>query len=195
MNMDGSTQELSEETDDGSTRQSETAQQSNGTQHGEENGTGGGQDSERQSSEGTDKTGEIEKAAKGPDSTVKKGESEQVKLLKSFYSYLGSEEDYKKAMDLIDKDFIFKMDLLKQFGIEYILKSDFDAEDASMYSQLLKTAKFDTIAGEDSKDGVYTISYYHYLGQNSESQLRQLMVARMKKSDGLWKIISIEEGK
>lgn len=195
LNMDGSTQELSEEIGDGSTRQSETAQQSNGTQQEEEKGTGGGQDSERQSSEGTDKTGETEKAAKGPDSTVKKGESEQVKLLRSFYSYLGSEEDYKKAMDLLDKDFVFRMELLKQFGVECIVKSDFDAEDASMYSQLLKTAKFDTIAGEDLKDGICTISYYHYLGADSESQLRQLMVARLKKSDGLWKIISIEEGK
>lgn len=207
MNMDGSIQEFSAELkgetaqqagttqqNDGS-QQSETAQHENGTQQSEAaSGTGGTQNSDK-SSKGTDNTKETGNTVKGTDSTAIRGESEQVKLLRSFYSYLKSEEDYKKAMDLLDNDFVFRMGLLKQFGVEYIVKSDFDAEDASMYSQLLKAAKFDTIAVEDLEDGIYTISYYHYLGLDSESQLRQLMVARMKKSNGMWKIISIEEGK
>ncbi len=208
MNLDGSAQDISagaegELTQQGEavpqndeTQQSEAAQQNNGTKQGEAaSGTDSTQNSE-QSSIGNDaNTKETGSTIKGAGSTSKKGESEQAKLIKSFYSYLESEDDYKKAMELLDKDFVFRMELLKQFGVEYIVKSDFDAQEASMYSQLLKAAKFDTIAKEELKDGIYTIDYYHFLGLNSDSQLRQLMIARMKKSDGLWRIISIEEGK
>ena len=208
MNLDGSAQYIpagaeGDPTQQGEaapqndgTQQSEAVQQNNGTKQGEAASGIGSTQNSTQSSKGNDgNTKETGSTIKGADNNSKKGESEQVKLLKNFYSYLGKEEDYRKAMELLDKDFVFRMELLKQFGVEYIIKSDFDAEDASMYSQLLKAAKFDTIAGEDLKDGICTINYYHFLGLNSDSQLRQLMIARMKKSDGLWRIISIEEGK
>ena len=121
-------------------------------------------------------------------------DSEPVKTLKSFYAYLATEEDYAKAMQLLDSSFRLRLNMLQQFGVSEILKSDIDADSASVYSELLKAAKFDTITKEILKDDICTISYYQLLGMSTDSQIRQLMSAQLKKSDKVWKIILIEDG-
>lgn len=120
--------------------------------------------------------------------------SEPVKVLKSFYAYLSSEIDYTKAMKLLDGSFKLRLDMLKQFGVDEITKSDIDADSASVYSELLKAAKFDTIAKEVTKDGVCTVTYYQILGLSTDSQIRQFMSAQLKKYNKVWKIILIEDG-
>ena len=123
-----------------------------------------------------------------------KEDSDPVKVLKSFYSYLGSEKDYSKAMELLDSGFKLRLGMLKQFGVEEISKSDIDADSASVYSQLLKAARFDSIKGEAVKDNICTITYYQVLGLSEDSQVRQPMSAQLGKSGKVWKIILIEDG-
>lgn len=127
-------------------------------------------------------------------------ESEPVKQLKSFYSYLGSASDYDKAMKLIDDEFILRLGMLKQFGIDEIHKSDIDAQynqnNVSMYAELLKAAKFERLVSADiSGNGVAQIKYYQILGLAADSQVSQLMSARLEKKDKVWIIKLIEDGK
>lgn len=124
----------------------------------------------------------------------KVADSEPVKVLKSFYLYLTSESDYPKAMQLLDSSFKLRLDMLKQFGVNELSKSDIDADSASVYRELLKAAKFDTIAKEVTKDGISTVTYYQIFGLSADSQIRQPMSAQLKKSDNVWKIILIEDG-
>lgn len=120
-------------------------------------------------------------------------------VIRNFYSYLESEDDYAKAMLLLDDGFRLRMAMLKQFGIDEVLKSDIDAEyeadNASLYSNLLKAAKLDSVTDNKiSKDGSATITYYHILALSGDSEVRQHMSAELKKTGEGWKIIMIEDG-
>lgn len=139
-------------------------------------------------------TGSAINADADADVQGKSADSDQVKVLKSFYSYLAAENDYTKAMQLLDNDFRLRLDILKQFGAAEISKSDIDADSASAYSELLKAAKFDTISKEVTKDGICTVTYYQIIGLSTDSQLRQFMSAQLKKNGDVWKIILIEDG-
>ena len=124
---------------------------------------------------------------------------EPVEQLKSFYSYLGSENDYDKAMQLLDDGFVLRLGLLKQFGIDEIRKSDINAgynqNNVSMYAGLLKAAKFEgLVSAEISKDGTAVIKYYQTLGLTADSQVSQLMSAILEKKDKVWIIKLIEDG-
>jgi hypothetical protein len=141
--------------------------------------------------EGTETGGAIQTDAGKQGAVV---DSEPVKTLKSFYSYLASEDDYAKAMQLLDSSFRLRLNMLQQFGVSEILKSDIDADSASVYGELLKAAKFDTIANDVVKDNICTISYYQILRPSADSQMRQLMSAQLQKFDKVWKIILIEDG-
>lgn len=126
-------------------------------------------------------------------------DSESVKVLKNFYSYLQSKDDYSKAMDLLDDNFKLRMAMLRQFGVQDISKSDIDAgydqENVSLYSDLLKAARLDTIAKETTiKEDTVVIAYYHFLGISADSQVRQPMSARIVKRQNGWKIVLIEDG-
>jgi hypothetical protein len=128
-----------------------------------------------------------------PGSTKAPAESEALKVLKSFYAYLSSENDYSKAMELLDPDFKLQLELLKQFGTDYIIKSDIDVGEASIYGDILKAAKLDSIIKEEQKDGIYTIYYNQILAMNADSQIQQAMTAQIKKRNGSWKITLIKD--
>lgn len=135
------------------------------------------------------------------DQTVKDGQkaSEPAMVLKAFYTYLQSEEDYDKAMKLLDDKFKLRIAMLRQFGVEELSKNDIDAQydqnSVSLYSNLLKAAKLDTIAKETRiDDNTVVITYYHNLGISSDSQLRQLMSAKLVQVDTEYKIVLIEDG-
>jgi len=120
-------------------------------------------------------------------------------VLKAFYTYLQSEEDYNKAMKLLDDNFKLRMAMLRQFGVEEISKGDIDSqynqENVSLYSNLLKAAKLDTIAKEtEIDDNTVVITYYQNLGVSSDSQMRQLMSAKLVLVNKEYKIILIEDG-
>lgn len=124
----------------------------------------------------------------------KMADSEPVNVLKSFYSYLASEKDYTLAMQLLDSNFRLRLGILEQFGAKEIVKSDIDADNASIYSNLLKAAKLDTITKYVQKEDISTITYYQILGLNAETQIKQPMLAQLKKFGKTWKIILIEDG-
>lgn len=116
------------------------------------------------------------------------------KTLIDFYSYLANQGDYENAMKLLHDNFSLKLQMLEQFGVSEIIKSDIDMESASVYGQLLRGAKFDTIVDADLKDEICTITYYHTLGSDTGSQIKQLLSAQLRKSEDGWKIILIEDG-
>jgi hypothetical protein len=151
--------------------------------NGKDNGTGTGGESGQ---------GNGSEAAEG-------NAGEPVKVLKDFYSYLGSENDYDKAMKLLDDGFILRLGMLRQFGIEEIHKSDivagYNQNNVSMYAQLLKAAKFERLVDTKlSDDGSAVIGYYQALGLGGDSQASQLMSARLEKKDSVWLIKLIEDG-
>lgn len=126
-------------------------------------------------------------------------DSEPVKVLKSFYSYLQSRDEYTKAMDLLDDEFKLRMAMLRQFGVQEISKSDIDAgydqENVSLFSDLLKAAKLDTITKETKvEENAVVITYYHMFGISTDSQIRQPMSARIVRSQKVWEIVLIEDG-
>lgn len=125
--------------------------------------------------------------------------SDPAMVLKSFYTYLQSEADYEKAMQLLDDKFKLRMAMLKQFGVPEISKSDIDAEynqdSVLLYKDLLKAAKLDTISKETRiDDNTVIITYYQYLGVSSDSQVQQLMSAKLVKVNKKYKIVLIEDG-
>jgi len=120
-------------------------------------------------------------------------ESEAARVLKNFYTCLGSENDYPKAMELLDETFTIKLEIFKQFGINELTKSDISAEDATFYSEMLKAASFDKIVNEDSKDGTAEIYYYQNMELSKDNQVRQPMSAQIKKTGNGWKIILLQD--
>lgn len=122
-----------------------------------------------------------------------KGGSEAVKVLTDFYSFLPSEKNYKAAMNLLDESFSLQLELLRQFGVIEILKSDIDSDTATMYSDILKAAKLDSIVKTELVDGVYTIYYYQMLSLNADSQVRQPLSAQIRKVKDAYRIILIKD--
>ena len=125
--------------------------------------------------------------------------SKPVSVLKDFYIYLQSEKDYDKAMKLLDDGFKLRMAMLVQFGVPEISKSDIDAQynqnSVLLYKDLLKAAKLDTISKETKIDETTVIiTYYQNLGLSSDSQVRQLMSAKLVQVNKEYKIILIEDG-
>jgi len=119
--------------------------------------------------------------------------NDAVKTLKNFYSLLGSEKDYPKAMELLTADFKLQMGILQQFGVSEITKADIDAKNASVYSEILRQAKLDFIVKDDSVKNASTIYYYHTIALNADSKIRQALIARIEKVDGKWEIKSIKD--
>lgn len=122
-----------------------------------------------------------------------KNEAEVSKVLTDFYSYLPSEGNYHKAMEILDESFKLRLQLMEQFNVSEIIKSDIDEEGVSMVSELLKAAKLDSIVKVELGDGIYTIYYYQTMSLNSESQVRQALTAQLKKVGNSYKIILIKD--
>lgn len=133
------------------------------------------------------------KAEEKPEAPEGKEESEPVKALKSFYACLSSMEQYDKGMDLLDESFKLQLGILKQFGVDELSKKDIDAESVSMYANLLKMAVFESVVKEENKDDTATIYYYQLFSSSEGEQVRQPMVAQMRKVEGKWKITCIKD--
>lgn len=134
-----------------------------------------------------------EKNENAEETEKKPVESDADRVLKSFYTCLGSENDYSKAMELLDESFKIKLQIFKQFGISELTKSDISAEDASFYSEMLRAASFDIIVSEDSKDGTVEIYYYQVMKLSADNQVRQPMSAQIKKTGSGWKITLLQD--
>jgi len=123
--------------------------------------------------------------------------NEPVEQLKLFYRYLGSDADYSRAMLMLADDFVLRMGLLTQFGVNEIYKSDIDAnqESAAVYADLLRAARFGSLVGVSMPDeDTAEISYIHTIGLTEDSQFSQEMKATMKKQGANWVITLIEDG-
>jgi hypothetical protein len=132
--------------------------------------------------------------AEDPVAKAEPTDSEPVKVLKSFYSYLGSENNYARAMQLLDDSFRLRLQMIRQFGAEELVKSDIDEESASTFSNILKSAKFETLSGETTKVDKSSVKYVQIFGAGTDAQVKQEMTAELKKIGKAWKIILIEDG-
>lgn len=121
-------------------------------------------------------------------------DSEALKTLKQFYKYLSNEADYQKAMDMLDKEFKFKMYILQQFGVTELTKGDINTEQASIYSNLLMAAKFDEAGKEETKDGITTIYYFQTMEMTKDNLTRMPMVAKLIKSGKTYKLLLLQDG-
>lgn len=142
---------------------------------------------------------EPEKGSKsGSEAAVKPTDSEPLKVLKNFYINLNSADTYTKAMDMLDDGFVLRLGMLEQFGVTVINKEDISSEynedNINLYSELLKAANFDTIAKENTKGSLSTITYYQVMSLGEDSHERQYLSAQLRLADGKWKITSIEDG-
>ncbi len=131
--------------------------------------------------------------------TSKADDSEPVRLLKGFYSCLGSTSQYPNAMQMLDDGFVLRLGMLKQFGIDEIHKRDIDAQysdsNVTIYADLFKTARFDKLVSERVvDDNTAVIRYYQTLGLSVDSQFRQLITATLIKRNDGWIITLIEDG-
>lgn len=120
-------------------------------------------------------------------------ESGALKTLKAFYTCLSGEKEYPKAMALLDDKFTLKMEILKSFGVEELLKSDIDVQSATGFSDILKSSSIESIVKEQEKEGAVTISYYQNMNAGSGSQIRMAMAAVIKKAGKGWKIVSLQD--
>jgi hypothetical protein len=132
-------------------------------------------------------------APKNGGSPAEKAGDEAAKVLADFYSFLPSEKDYQKAMNLLDDGFRLQLELLQQFGAVEITKGDISSEGASMYSEILKAAKLDSVVKVESADGIYTVYYYQTLSLNADSQVRQALSAQIRKEKEAYKIVLIKD--
>lgn len=120
-------------------------------------------------------------------------DSEAVKALKRFYTYLSSEKDYPKAMEMLGTDFSLQLALLEEFGVSEIIKDDIDVESAKFYSSILKEARLDAVVGEVEKGGVSTVYFFQTVALNEDSITRLAMAAQLKKEGGDWKIEAVTD--
>lgn len=131
---------------------------------------------------------------------TKSAEYEPVRLLMEFYSCLGSKSRYPEAMRMLDTDFVLRLGMLRQFGIDRIQKRDIDAyyneSNINMFADLLRTAAFDQLVSIQTVDADnVVIKYYQILELSAGTQTRMMMTARMvKKQDSGWRILLIEDG-
>ncbi|HHW47463.1 MAG TPA: hypothetical protein GXX14_02465 [Clostridiaceae bacterium] len=127
-----------------------------------------------------------------------KQETDTVKVLKEFYTYLLSENDYGKAMDLLDDTFKLRIAALSQLGITELAKSDISMEEATgyagLYAGILKLTSIEKIVGEVKENEIVKIYYLQNFAMDKDNKIIQPLVAHLKKVDGLWKIIMIEDG-
>lgn len=124
-------------------------------------------------------------------------ESGPAAQLRLFYKYLGSTDEYPKAMLMLDDNFVLRMGMLAQFGVSEIHKSDIDAQEGNvaLYAELLRATKFDSLVSVRMPDeNTAVVSYMHSIGLAPDSQLSQLMTARMAKKGESWVITLIEDG-
>jgi hypothetical protein len=137
---------------------------------------------------------EEDKAPEKQETDRQQNESGSVATLKSFYSYLSSEEDYGKGLDLLDSEFTLEIGILQQFGIEVLTKKDIDLKSAPMYAEMLRLARLDTIVKEDSTESSSTIYYYQVFSlSEAGTELKQPLIAHLKKIDEKWTILEIKE--
>lgn len=128
--------------------------------------------------------------------TTLKEESECIKALKEFYSYMSSQNEYQKAYDMLDENFVMQMNLLKQFGIAELRKQDMDIYSFPLYAHLFKSARIESIVSEEMLDDSLTIIYFFqtFASEGSNEEIRMPVVFRMKKFETDWKILQITDG-
>jgi len=139
-----------------------------------------------QAGKGADETGNTEK------------ETDTVKLLKEFYTYLLSESDYSKAMNLLDETFKLRIAALSQLGITELAKADINMDEAteyaSAYAGILRLTSIEKIVSEVKENELVKIYYFQNFTMDKDNKITQPLVAHMKKVGGSWKITLIEDG-
>lgn len=124
-------------------------------------------------------------------SVENKTESVALKTLESFYEYLSTEQ-YSKAYDLLDDKFSFNA--FKLMGAEKIGKKDIDVDSFSIYGSLLKSARLESVALEDTNNGISRIYFYQVITLSEGNEARQGLVAQLENTGNGWKIISLDDG-
>lgn len=117
------------------------------------------------------------------------------KTLEKFYQYLSSDGTglYENAMDLLDDGFVLEMNMFKQFNISEVRKSDISLDNVSVYRELLKAAKLDSISGVITEGDTSSIDYIQSLAINEGQEFKQKLKAFLRRCEDGWKILSIKE--
>jgi len=141
---------------------------------------------------------EVQEIKENDGTGIAKKESETVKLLKEFYTYLLSESDYSKAMNLLDETFKLRIAALSQLGITELAKADINADEAteyaSAYAGILRLTSIEKIVSEVKENELVKIYYLQNFTMDKDNKITQPLVAHMKKVDSMWKITLIEDG-
>ncbi|NTV88982.1 MAG: hypothetical protein HGA22_01240 [Clostridiales bacterium] len=155
--------------------------------------TDGSSDTSAEAASGNSGEGLQKDSTAGGQNAVREAEKQSVKALEAFYRALSDEKTWNDAMALLDEGFTIKLALFQQYGIEELKKSDINSSDASLYSSILKTAKYDILISNKAGTDSATLSYYQLLGDNEATRLRQELTAGLVKKSGRWLITYIKE--
>jgi hypothetical protein len=118
-------------------------------------------------------------------------ENNAVNAFKAFYGYLASEDEYDKAFDMLHDDFKLKLDILKLFGTDYLVKSDIDINNAAFYSDIIKSAKLESIEQLLNTDKHSVISCIQSISIKDLS-FKQVLETELI-FEGKWKLISVTQ--
>jgi hypothetical protein len=117
--------------------------------------------------------------------------NQPAELIEAFYRYLSAEQ-YKKAYDLLDDSFTFNA--FKGLGIPGFKKSSIKEEEFPFYTSVLKMTRFGGTVAEKTEGNESKVYFYIVLPSGKGSEVRQPLIAGLKKSGNLWKIVSVIDG-
>jgi len=123
-------------------------------------------------------------------------QSEALEALKDFYGYLGSEDDYYKAIDMLHDEFKLEIDILKTFGIKNLKKSDLNVNDTTVYSDFFGAVKLKAIVNEQSFPDTVPMSSVICYVQNvtiADMSVEQTIEAKLIEENDAWKLLSLVE--
>jgi uncharacterized alkaline shock family protein YloU len=106
------------------------------------------------------------------------------------------QEKVKKSVETMTGLQVVEVNIHVQgVNIEVLTKKDIDLKSAPMYAEMLRLARLDIIVKENAAEGSSTIYYYQVFSlPEAGTELKQPLIAHLKKTDEKWVILGIKEG-
>lgn len=130
-------------------------------------------------------------ASKKGDVTKSSSESKPEELIEAFYRYLTAEQ-YKNAYDLLDDSFTFNA--FKGLGIPGFKKSAIKEEEFPFYTSVLKMTRYDSTVAVKTEGSISKVYFCIVLSTGKGLEVKQPLIAGLKKSGNSWKITSVVDG-
>ncbi|MCX7923363.1 MAG: hypothetical protein N3B21_15340 [Clostridia bacterium] len=122
-----------------------------------------------------------------------RAKSDTAKVLVDCHTYAATGQ-YDKVLLALDDTFVVKLNILTQFGISELTKKDISIEKLSIYGEAFKTAEIERIVEEKTIGNNSTIYFYHIISADSKNLFKQPLIAKLRKSDKVWKLTHIGSG-